>query len=80
MMAFCLSANAGNSKRFEFLLRFLDLNRAAFAYHRHCLSRTENINETFLRTLEFVADELFAEAKRDDPRMEAEYIKPESVI
>ncbi len=57
MMAFCSSASADSSKKFEFLLRFFDLNEAAFAYHRHCLNRTENINETFLRTLEFVADE-----------------------
>lgn len=47
MTAFCPSANAGSSQKFEFLLRFFDLNEAAFAYHRHCLSRawTRNISK-----------------------------------
>lgn len=75
MTAFCPSASASSSQKFEFLLRFFDLNEAAFAYHRHCLSRSENINETFLEMLEYVADELFAEAKKDDPGMDTEYIK-----
>ena len=51
------------------------MNESAFAYHRHCLSRTDGINETFLRTLEFVADELFAEAKKNEPKANPEYIK-----
>ena len=75
IMAFCPSASAGSSKKFEFLLHFFDMNEMAFAYHRHCLSRTENINETFLKALEFVADELFEEAKKDDPGINPEYIK-----
>lgn len=76
MVIFCPSANAGSSQKFEFLLRFFDLNEAAFAYHRHCVStKQETINQTFLKTLEYVADELFAEAKKDEPRMDPEYIK-----
>lgn len=51
------------------------MNEAAFAYHRHCLRTSEEINTTFLKTLEFVADELFAQAKKDDPGISPEYIK-----
>lgn len=51
------------------------MNEAALAYHRHCLSRTEKINKTFLSTLEFVADELLAQAEKDDPQMDLDYIK-----
>ena len=68
-------ASATPQKRIEFLLYFFDMNESAFAYHRHCLSQTEELNSTFLRTLEFVADELFAEAKNNDPKMNPEYIK-----
>lgn len=68
-------AHAKSSKKLEFLLRFYDLNEAAFAYHRHCLSTTEGLNHTFLRTLEFVTDELFSEAKKNDPEVNPDYIK-----
>ena len=68
-------ANAAPQKRIEFLLYFFDMNESAFAYHRHCLSQTEELNATFLRTLEFVADELFDEAKKNDPKMNPEHIK-----
>lgn len=75
IVAFCPFAHAVPQKRIDFLLYFFDMNESAFAYHRHCLSRTEDINETFLRTLEFVADELFAEAKKNEPKIDPEYIK-----
>lgn len=75
MAAFCPLAHAAPQKRMDFLLYFFDMNEAAFAYHRHCLSRSGGINETFLRTLEFVADELFTEAKKEDPKTNPEYIK-----
>ena len=75
IVAFCPLAYAAPQKRIDFLLYFFDMNESAFAYHRHCLSRTEDINETFLRTLEFVADELFAEAKKEEPKTNPEYIK-----
>lgn len=68
-------AHAKSSNRLEFLLRFYDLNEAAFAYHRHCLSTTEGLNHTFLRTLEFVTDELFVEAQKNDPAVNPDYIK-----
>ncbi len=72
---FCPAANARSSKEFVFLLRFFDLNEQAYAYHRHCLSQTERINATFLRTLELVADELFAEGRKVDPNVDPERIK-----
>lgn len=68
-------AGADPQKRIDFLQYFFDMNESAFAYHRHCLSQTEELNSTFLRTLEFVVDELFDEAKRDDPDIDPEYIK-----
>ncbi|MAI62918.1 MAG: hypothetical protein CBB87_10640 [Micavibrio sp. TMED27] len=68
-------ANAAPQKRIEFLLYFFDINESAFAYHRHCLSQTEELNTTFLQTLEFVADELFDEAKKNEPKTKPEYIK-----
>lgn len=69
------TSNAAPPKKIDFLLRFYDMNEAAFAYHRHCLSKSDAINGTFLRTLEFVADELFAEAKKNKPKTDPEYIK-----
>lgn len=68
-------ANAAPQKRIEFLLYFFDMNESAFAYHRHCLNRTEKINTTFLKTLEFVADELFETARENTPRENPEHIK-----
>ena len=61
--------------KFDFLIRFYDLNEGAFAYHRHCLSTTGAINPVFLKTLEFVADELFAESIKDNPTMNPDHIK-----
>jgi len=75
IVVFSPFANAAPKKRIDFLLYFFDMNEMAFAYHRHCLSRSDNINETFLRTLELVADELFAEAKKNEPKTDPEYIK-----
>ena len=69
------TTNAAPPTKFDFLMRFYDMNEASFAYHRHCLSQAEAINPTFLKTLEFVADELFAESKKDNPKMKPEYIK-----
>ncbi len=67
--------NAAPSTKIDFLIRFYDMNESAFAHHRHCLSTKEPINPTFLKTLEFVADELFAESKKDNPKINPEYIK-----
>lgn len=66
---------AAQQTRIDFLLRFFDLNERAFAYHRHCLSRAERINPKFLKTFEFVADELFEEAQKNEPNTKPEYIK-----
>lgn len=75
-MGFSTIANAAPNKKFEFLLHFFDMNEAAFAYHRHCLSTSEDINPKFLKTLDVVADELFKQAQIDEPdMMSAEYIK-----
>ena len=40
-------ANAAPKKRIDLLLYFFDMNEAAFAYHRHCLSTKKNLNEIF---------------------------------
>ncbi len=74
-MVFCPVAIAVPNRKFDFLLHFFDLNEKAFAYHRHCLSQSESINPVFLENLELVANELFAQAKKDDPNMAPEYIK-----
>ena len=70
-----VTTNAAPQKKIDFLLRFFDMNESAFAYHRHCLSVTEEINDRFLRALEFIADELFAEAQKNKPKTNPEYIK-----
>ncbi len=51
------------------------MNEAAYAYHRHCLSAEGEINKTFLRTMELVADELFDEGVKTNPSVKPEYIK-----
>lgn len=71
----CAPANAAPQKKIDFLLYFFDMNEAAFAYHRHCLSQTDTINARFLRTLEFVADELLIESEKNSPRADPEYIR-----
>ena len=68
------SVAVDSTTKFSFLLHFYDLNEAAFAYHRHCLERTDNINVNFLSTLEFVADELLAESIKTTPHMAPEDI------
>ncbi len=72
--AFCPVAAAAPNKKIDFLLRFYDLNEAAFAYHRHCLS-SEVIDAKFLSALEFVADELFSELQKNEPDLKPEYLK-----
>ncbi len=62
-------------KKFNFLLRFFDLNEAAFAYHRHCLSAGEDINSKFLSTRKFAADELLAESIKENPDIKPEQIQ-----
>lgn len=74
-MAFSPVANAAPNKKFDFLIRFFDLNEAAFAYQRHCLGRSEEIDQTFLKAMEFVADELFSEGIKNSPNVKPEYIK-----
>ena len=74
-LAFCPAAHADSDKKFRFLLHFFDMNETAFAYHRHCLSPDKNINDNFLGTLTFVADELLAEAAKNSPQRDPEHIK-----
>jgi hypothetical protein len=74
-VAFCPAAHASPNKKFDFLLRFFDLNEAAFAYHRHCVSSSEQLNPKFLKTMEFVADELYTQAEKNNPTIKPEHIK-----
>ncbi len=71
----CPAAYADNGDKFNFLLHFNDQNEEAFAYHLHCLGPQENLNETFLKTFRFVADELLTETIKRSPRVKPEYIK-----
>lgn len=73
--AFSSIACADSKRKFDFLLRFYDLNDAAFAYQRHCLSDDGAVSQAFLRTFEFVAEELLAEAKKVNPRLDPISIK-----
>ncbi len=75
MVAFCPPAYADNDTKLRFLVHFFDLNESAYAYHRHCLSPNEQLNETFLKTLTFVADELLDETVKNSPQKHPEYIK-----
>lgn len=68
-------ASAAPNRKVDFLLHFFDMNEMAFAYHRHCLSPEQGINEVFLTTLNYVANELFAEAQRDQPNTDPKYIQ-----
>jgi hypothetical protein len=76
--AFCpvtgVASTSIPNKKFAFLLHFFDQNEAAFAYHRHCLSQGTPLDETFLITLRFVADELFAETIKNSPKVSKEYL------
>lgn len=56
-------------------MRLFDLNEAAFAYHRHCLSTSQNISPQFMEVLDFVANELFAEARNESPGLDPRYIR-----
>lgn len=76
LAVFCPAAAHANTPKFNFLLRFFDLNEAAFAYQRHCLGNT-SMDPTFLHTLEFVADALFDVAKEEDPKASDAYLKSE---
>ncbi len=74
---FCFPIRAENKKppeKLSFLVGFFDLNERAFAYHKHCLPDIA-INQTFLKTLEIVADELFSETLKDDPGFKPNYVK-----
>lgn len=75
ILAFSQVASASPNRKLDFLLHFFDLNEAAFAYQRQCQAESEGINETFLRNLEFVADELFAAAVQKDPQISPDQIK-----
>lgn len=66
--------HADSNKRFDFLMRFNDLNETAFAYHRHCLRNTGSINEKFMSTFDFVADELLDEGIKTTPHMAPEHV------
>lgn len=68
-------ASAAPNRKFDFLLHFFDMNEMAFAYHRHCLSPTQGINDVFLTTFNYVANELFAEAQKDKPNTSPQYIQ-----
>lgn len=74
-VAFCPSASAGIITKYELLLRFFDMNEADFAYQRHCLNNSKGINKKFIETLDYVADELLAEATKENPSIDPEYIK-----
>lgn len=67
IIIFSPSANASSNNKLAKLLYFFDMNEMAFAYHRHCLSTSGEISPAFLKTLDFVANELFAEAKKSSP-------------
>jgi hypothetical protein len=73
-VAFSPVSSAAPNRKLDFLLRFFDMNEAAFAYHRHCLS-DEEINRTFLSTMDFVADELFDEGVKTNPSVKPDEIK-----
>ena len=76
--AFCISlppaANAANPNKLDFLLRFFDLNEAALAYHRHCLSQGESVNQNFINAMSRVTDNLYATTASSDPRLTHEQI------
>jgi hypothetical protein len=78
IVAFCIApvpgANAAPSYKFGFLLRFFDFNEAAFAYHRHCLGRTEPINRNFVKAMDMVAADLYEEGVRNNPDLKPEQI------
>ena len=57
------------------MLRFYDLNEEAFAYQRQCIAKTESINPTFLKNLEYVANALLDEAVKNDPAANPHYIR-----
>ena len=74
--AICPAALAeNNNQKFQFLLYFYDRNEEAFSYQLHCLSHEEGLNEKFLSTLRFVADELLAETIKLSPKKSPEYIR-----
>lgn len=76
VLVFCpVTVNAAPRSKVYFLLRFFDMNEEGFAYHRHCVSTTEAINAKFLKTLEVVANELFAESKKENPKTSPKHIK-----
>ncbi|MGB4107028.1 MAG: hypothetical protein WBK55_04460 [Alphaproteobacteria bacterium] len=62
-------------KKMNFLIRFFDMNEAAFAYHRHCVGPKPVIDRSFVKTMKLVADELLAKAIVDNPQAKPEEIK-----
>ena len=73
--AFSPVSSAASNKKFNFLLRFFDMNEMAFAYHRHCMGGDGGINAKFLSTMEFVADALYDESLKTNPSIRPDYIK-----
>lgn len=81
LMAFALApiAHASDSPRLKFLLMFFEMNEAAFAYHRHCLSTGGAIDETFLKSRDLVFQELLQEALADNPTMSPNYVRAKTM-
>ena len=55
-----LSHNIDN-QNFNKLMYLNDLNERGFAYHQHCLRKTETMNEQYLENFEIAANLLFDE-------------------
>ena len=68
-------ANAAPVPKFEFLLRFFDLNEAASAYQRHCGNPGSKVDKTFLDTMKFITDELSAQDIKENPGLETKFIQ-----
>jgi len=77
MMVFCPTTAYAviPLSRIQFLLHFFDLNEAAYADHRHCVSETEAINDRFMKTVDFITDELLIEVQKEDPRRNEEFLR-----
>ncbi len=60
-------------KTLNSMLELNDMNERAFAYHYHCLSKSEPMNEQFLKNFEVATNELFDECLKNQG-MKPEYI------
>ncbi len=69
------TATAQSGKKFIFLLDLFDHNEAALAYHRHCLSSLESVDQSFMRTLAFVENALLEQGIKDNPSISSQDIR-----